>query len=68
MLIVEGQFENGFPNGYCRILELYEARHYRGFVKKFLRNGPGQMFETIYEQFESIFENDKDVAESTKYE
>ena len=39
-----------------------DGRHYRGFFKDFMRDGPGKIFEQILT--EAIFENDKDLAVS----
>lgn len=57
--LYEGQFVNGKPNGFCRIIESYDAVHYRGYVKDFLRHGQGKMFEYIKHQYDGVWHNDK---------
>lgn len=66
-LLVEGQFQNGLPNGYCRMLEAYDAKHFRGEVKNFMRHGPGKMFYDIGRQYESVYIDDKCVDYDPSY-
>ena len=61
--LIEGQFVDGKPNGFVRIIEGYDALHYRGLVKDFKRHGQGKHFEAIFSQNESLYENDKDISD-----